>query len=481
MTNQIDKNYDVDAETALCNIIISNPDTVIELGDALTADIFTNDERRTLAQVCQNLAKELVDYARDNQTIIRSLSVNMGESEANETYAKYTADYVPSFNARHYLERCQQARQNRMLLDLAQKIANAGDNSPDMSTTIARIQNALTYVQKNTNTPVTPLTTEYLLTTKWPEPAWIVPDVLPAGLTFLAGKPKAGKSWMIMSLASAVGSGGKWLNYDIPRGKVLYLALEDSPRRLASRMRIQQWRTDSQVRFITPDQFSLVGALEKGGNHKILQLIAQHAYNLVVIDTITRAIDSDQLSVQDMKNTLAPLQKGALDHNCAVLVIDHMPKLTGSEHDVIQDVYGSVSKVGVADTIMGLYRDRGQKTGLFAGTGRDIQEFEIPVKLDGLTMTWQPTEATSRVSYSDNKHIVLEAVQTLKRANISHIAVETEQNKGSTQKTLKTLEYDGLVYGEKEGNQIIYATTTNGDQILQKWNDNAPAVAAMVG
>jgi RecA-family ATPase len=43
---------------------------------------------------------------------------------------------------------------------------------------------------------------------------WIVPDILPEGLSMLAGRPKIGKSWAALDIATAVASGGSCLGKD---------------------------------------------------------------------------------------------------------------------------------------------------------------------------------------------------------------------------------------------------------------------------
>jgi len=40
------------------------------------------------------------------------------------------------------------------------------------------------------------ITADYILATEWPEPDWVIPQILPVGLTTLAGRPKGGKSWL---------------------------------------------------------------------------------------------------------------------------------------------------------------------------------------------------------------------------------------------------------------------------------------------
>ncbi|MGH3737200.1 MAG: AAA family ATPase, partial [Micromonosporaceae bacterium] len=76
-----------------------------------------------------------------------------------------------------------------------------------------------------------------LLAAEFPEPRWAVPDLIPEGVTLLAGQPKVGKSWLSLGLAVAVASGGKALgDIDVEPGAVLYAALEDTPRRLQDRL-----------------------------------------------------------------------------------------------------------------------------------------------------------------------------------------------------------------------------------------------------
>ena len=66
---------------------------------------------------------------------------------------------------------------------------------------------------------------------------YVVPGLLAEGATLFGGKPKIGKSWMAYDFALAIASGrpvfGK---IAITQGDVLYLALEDSERRLKSRL-----------------------------------------------------------------------------------------------------------------------------------------------------------------------------------------------------------------------------------------------------
>jgi hypothetical protein len=67
--------------------------------------------------------------------------------------------------------------------------------------------------------------------------SYVVPMLIPEGLTVLAGRPKVGKSWMVLDIALAK-AGGRFVLGDIhlTEGDVLYAALEDNDRRLRSRI-----------------------------------------------------------------------------------------------------------------------------------------------------------------------------------------------------------------------------------------------------
>ena len=41
----------------------------------------------------------------------------------------------------------------------------------------------------------------------FPPIAWVVPSLIPDGLTLLAGKPKLGKSWLMLDISVTVGRG----------------------------------------------------------------------------------------------------------------------------------------------------------------------------------------------------------------------------------------------------------------------------------
>ncbi len=57
-----------------------------------------------------------------------------------------------------------------------------------------------------------------LQTKEFPPIKWVVPGILPEGLTLLCGKPKLGKSWLALDISQAVTQGGIVLGQECETG-----------------------------------------------------------------------------------------------------------------------------------------------------------------------------------------------------------------------------------------------------------------------
>lgn len=288
------------------------------------------------------------------------------------------------------------------------------------------------------------LTADDILTGDWPDPVWIIPDKLPCGLAILAGKAKLGKSWLTLQLACAVGAGGMAFGQRVERGPVLYLALEDNERSLLDRMRQQDWPAGLPVQFMTLTQFAAkVGDLRTGGGAKLAELMQAGGYRLVVVDTLSRAVGGDQNDVREMTEALSPLQAIALEHNCAVVLVDHHNKL--STGDALTDILGSTAKGAVADTLLGLYRERGQADAKLTILGRRVRDQTIDLTFDGMTGCWQPHGETGGLEITANRQAILDALRELGRCKAPDVVAAVGRNRGPVFKDLADLAAAGYV------------------------------------
>lgn len=227
-----------------------------------------------------------------------------------------------------------------------------------------------------------------LLATEIPEPKWAVPGFLCEGATILAGKPKIGKSWLALGLAVAVASGGRALGQiEVEKGGVLYLALEDTPRRLKGRLRMIL--RDSQA----PDGLTFATTwprLGEGGTEQLLSWLDSHSNSrLVVVDTLARMRAGQSrnanLYAEDYE-AIATLKRLADHASAAMVIVTHTRKM-GAE-DPLDSVSGTAGQTGAADSTMVLRRDRNHRDSTLFLTGRDIEEREIPLRFDSATASW---------------------------------------------------------------------------------------------
>ena len=208
---------------------------------------------------------------------------------------------------------------------------------------------------------------------------WIVNGLIPQGLTILAGAPKAGKSWLALDLCLCVAQSEPFLGRDTTPmpGSVIYLALEDSDRRLKSRMQTVLDGKDAptNLHFITE-----APPLSGGLVEQMQQLFDwKPDTSFVVIDTLGKIRQASKLDgYQKDYGELSALKRLADAQNCGIVVVHHLRKMQGS--DPFDRISGTNGILGSADTAMVLTRERQKTEGRLCITGRDLDEAELVLK-----------------------------------------------------------------------------------------------------
>lgn len=247
----------------------------------------------------------------------------------------------------------------------------------------------------------------------FPEPRWIIPGLLPEGMTLFGGRAKLGKSWAALQIAHAVGTGGTVFGAPVETRRVLYLALEDGPRRVRSRMVAQRWGAVDAVCFAYEAEPT-----------ELERLVDESGCQLLIVDTLSRLFDLDQDDVQPVTKALGQLQRMAQDQHLSVLVTDHHSKRGGG--DPISDLLGSTGKGAVADTIWGLYRTRGQRDATLKIVGRDVEDSELRLSWDDHACCWQ----RAQVEFCGKHDAAVFEALTAGPAGVSEIARRIGVNKG---------------------------------------------------
>lgn len=161
----------------------------------------------------------------------------------------------------------------------------------DKTTEVLRERIALasmTKEQRETASRVQQINANDLMALDIPEVSWAVDGFLPSGCSILSGGPKMGKSILALHIALAISTGGIALgSIEVERGDVLYAALEDTKRRLQSRIRnsgIQPGSDLSRLTLVTE-----IPRQHEGGLMWIENWLQTHPEaRLVIIDTLQR-------------------------------------------------------------------------------------------------------------------------------------------------------------------------------------------------
>jgi len=304
-----------------------------------------------------------------------------------------------------------------------------------------------------------------LLTLEIPKIKWAVKDVIPEGLTLLAGKPKMGKSILALNLCISVALGTKALGYaDTERGVVLYLALEDVKRRLKARL--AQCLAESSITMMTPE--TLLFATEwprmgAGGLQKLEKEVAQIGdMRMVVIDTLKmiRPIEKDTTKrIYDLDyEPIQRLKTFADRHRIAVVVVHHLRKSAGG--DVMDDMSGSFGLTGASDTNIVLSRSTaGVADAKLHIVGRDVEATEYAMQFTPSLMSWNILGFADQVVDNRAKQTIIDAISEYGELRRSDLLKVTDIKERYLDKVLFQMVKNNLIQRKGRG---IYSLFNNG-------------------
>ncbi|GAA3284485.1 AAA family ATPase [Nesterenkonia halobia] len=216
---------------------------------------------------------------------------------------------------------------------------------------------------------------EWLLCQQFPPIEYAVPGIVPEGLTLLVAPPKIGKSWMVLDFAVTAAVGGRALHaVDVRHRPVLYLALEDGPRRLQNRLHALGAGIGS------PDLTFMTDVVNA---HETIREYLQRndgKHPLVIVDTLGKikgVYNGNDSYGADYEHTAS--LKGLVDMHpgSALLVVHHTRK--GQSADFVDSVSGTQGIAGAADTILTLQRERNDGSATLNVTSRDASEGQYAV------------------------------------------------------------------------------------------------------
>jgi len=239
---------------------------------------------------------------------------------------------------------------------------------------------------------------------------FVVVDLLPQGLSLLASPPKFGKSWFVLDLCLSAANGGRFLGHETHKCDCLYLALEDSERRLKSRMqKLLAGRA-------APENFYYATSapdIDNGLLEQLEDFVERFPQTgLIVIDTLQKVRGQTTRNESAYKydyREMSLLKAFADRHSILVLLVHHLRKMK-DDGDPHARISGTNGIMGAADTSLVLTKDkRTDKDTTLAVTGRDVETSETVMQFNKDTCRWVPVgnkesvaELRARAAYEIN-------------------------------------------------------------------------------
>ena len=332
----------------------------------------------------------------------------------------------------------------------SERVGTPGDTPLSPKNGRSRANNQRRRRNGDTGTPTPPRVTSWtardLLAADFPDPVWAIDGVLVEGVTLFAGPPKAGKSWLALNACVSVASGGTALG-SIPceQGEALYLALEDTGRRLKSRLAKVLGNSPAPVGLTFATECPVMAA---GGLDVIDRWIRQQKNpRLVVVDVFEKirgpAHLGDSAYTADY-GAVSKIKQLADEHHVSLTLIHHVRKVTSQ--DFINEISGTLGLGGAADTIAVLRRNRGEFDGQLLITGRDVDENEWAVRFDPDLGAWQLLGLASEYGLEKTRSTILRFVQDQGGARLKEIVLGTGLDYELVKKTAQRMADDGQLH-----------------------------------
>lgn len=277
----------------------------------------------------------------------------------------------------------------------------------------------------------------------------IIPGMLYNGLTIFAGRPKTGKSWLTLQLALAIAEGRQVIGQSVHSpGVVLYVALEESQARTASRMRKLK---ESESVFL--QNISMVYSLDPlghGGAEQLDKIIAERRPTVVIIDTFLALVGGSGKTKDVMRaeySEIDTIRKIGAKHETAMVLVHHQRKSVPGESG-IDAVAGTTGITAAADAIWSLTREDRQ-TGLCSLeiVGREVEEqtFGLRFNRDSAAFGWEMIGTGQEVRAMKDEREIMTCLQTDGQMIPARLASALRMNVNLVRSCLLSMEQRGLV------------------------------------
>jgi hypothetical protein len=299
-------------------------------------------------------------------------------------------------------------------------------------------------------------TGEQLQAMEFPPVSFLVESIIPdQGVTLICAKPKFGKSWFAYDLCIGCTTDRFILGSIKPtQGDVLYLALEDSKRRLQRRMaKLLPADTPWPSKLTLKTEWR---RLDEGGLDDIRAWYSDVKNNggkpiAVVIDVlekVRKVAGSKKIYTADYE-AITGLTQLAANLGIAIIVLHHTRKMVSD--DLMETVSGSFGITGAADTLLVMANKAAGR--VLDVRGRDVEANEFAIEFSKESCRWSILGPAAEVHVSDERGRVLAALADAPEGlAVGEIMVEAQlRNRNSTDILLSKMAKAGEIERLKRG------------------------------
>jgi len=237
-------------------------------------------------------------------------------------------------------------RQIRDLMLQAQNTLDAASTAganPDEITRQAR--QSLENIPSSTDSTRTLfMTASDFMESRRPEIDWIVKGVIQRGANgFIAGEPKAGKSYISADLAIALATGNSWLGFEIPQAvRVALISREDE-----NMHNLWVNTREQSARFRLDDSASL---------SPMIEAVREHKAEVAIIDVMNILHGAEENDATEMRKVMDSLTHFHAETGADLCVLHHFNKALGGT--LTRRLRGSSAIAGWAEYIIAVEHEK---------------------------------------------------------------------------------------------------------------------------
>ena len=238
----------------------------------------------------------------------------------------------------------------------------------------------------------------------------VIDGLLYPGTYILAGAPKLGKSFLMAQLAYHVSSGLPLWGFNVHKGSVLYLALEDDYGRLQKRL-YQMFGVETSANLYLGTEARILGM---GLTDQLDGFVKEHPdTKLIIVDTLQkiRGDVSDKYSYSTDYQDIVRLKAFTDRTGVCLMVVHHTRKQQAD--DKFDMISGTNGLLGAADGGFLLSKEkRTSNMALLEIAGRDQQDQKLHLIRDQERLLWTLEKAETEL-WTEPPDPLLEAMAGL--------------------------------------------------------------------